>query len=288
MSGLSSVAAPTFAAAVRALLAAAIAAMAAGAFAPPTGAQTAEAVDRSALRVCADPNNLPFSNEKGEGFENRVAELLATELGVPIRYTWFPDSVGFIRSTLNARTCDLVIGTVAGNELLQNTNPYYRSVYSIVYRSESEKAPESIDDPVLQTASIGIVAGTPPATILAQKGLLGHLRSYPLVVDTRFDSPARRLVHDVATGEVDVGIVWGPIAGYFAKQESPPLAVMPLRLAESHLRLDFRITMGVRPNEPVWKRTINGLIRKKQPEITQILLEYGVPLLDEKGEPITH
>jgi quinoprotein dehydrogenase-associated probable ABC transporter substrate-binding protein len=282
------VADPTFAATVRALLAAAVAAMAAGAFAPPAAAQTAEAVDRSALRVCADPNNLPFSNEKGEGFENKIAELLAAELDVPVRYTWFPDSVGFIRSTLNARTCDLVVGTVAGNELLQNTNPYYRSVYSIVYRSDSTKAPESIDDPVLQTASIGIVAGTPPATILAQKGLLGQLRSYPLVVDTRFDSPARRLVHDVAAGEVDVGIVWGPIAGYFAKHESPPLAVMPLRIAESHLRLDFRITMGVRPNEPEWKRKINSLIRKKQPEITQILLEYGVPLLDEKGEPITH
>jgi quinoprotein dehydrogenase-associated probable ABC transporter substrate-binding protein len=265
-----------------------VAAAAAMALAPPAIAQTAEAVDRAALRVCADPNNLPFSNDKGEGFENKIAGLLAAELGVAIRYTWFPDSVGFIRNTLNARACDLIIGTVSGNELLQNTNPYYRSVYSMVYRPGSAKAPASIDDPVLQEASIGIVAGTPPATILAQKGLLGHLRSYPLVVDTRFDSPARRLVHDVATGEVDVGIVWGPIAGFFAKRESPPLAVLPLQVAESHLRLDFRITMGVRYNEPEWKRTINGLIRKKQAEITQILLDYGVPLLDEKGRPITH
>ena len=273
------------AATVRALL---VTAVAAAAFEPPASAQTAEAVDRSALRVCADPNNLPFSNDKGEGFENKIAELLATELDVPIHYTWFPDSVGFIRNTLNARVCDLIIGTVSGNELLQNTNPYYRSVYSLVYRPDSGKAPTSIDDPVLQTASIGIVAGTPPATILAQKGLLGHLHSYPLVVDTRFDSPARRLVHDVATGEVDVGIVWGPIAGYFAKQESPPLAVLPLRVPESRLRLDFRITMGVRHSEPEWKRTINSLIRKKQAEITQILLDYGVPLLDEKGESITH
>jgi quinoprotein dehydrogenase-associated probable ABC transporter substrate-binding protein len=288
MSELWSVAASNFATTCRALLAAAVAVAAAVAFTPPTGAQTAEAVDRSALRVCADPNNLPYSNEKGEGFENKIAELLAAELGVPVRYTWFPDSVGFIRNTLNARTCDLIVGTVSGNELLQNTNPYYRSVYSIVYRPDSAKAPASIDDPVLQTASIGIVAGTPPATILAQKSLLGHLRSYPLVVDTRFDSPARRLVHDVGTGEVDVGVVWGPIAGYFAKQESPPLVVLPLQVAESHLRLDFRITMGVRPNEPEWKRTINSLIRKKQAEITQILLDYGVPLLDDKGQPITH
>jgi quinoprotein dehydrogenase-associated probable ABC transporter substrate-binding protein len=274
-----------FAATVRTLLSAIVAV---ALVAPSARAQTAEAVDRSALRVCADPNNLPFSNDKGEGFENKIAELLAAELGVPLRYTWFPDSVGFIRNTLNARACDLIIGTVSGNDLLQNTNPYYRSVYSIVYRPGGAKAPASIDDPVLKTASIGIVAGTPPATLLAQKGLLGHLRSYPLVVDTRFDSPARRLVHDVATGEVDVGIVWGPIAGYFAKQESPALAVLPLQVAESHLRLDFRITMGVRPNEPEWKRTINSLLRKKQADITQILLDYGVPLLDEKGEPITH
>jgi quinoprotein dehydrogenase-associated probable ABC transporter substrate-binding protein len=278
----------TLVATVRALLAAAFAATAAVALSSPADAQTAEAVDHSALRVCADPNNLPFSNDKGEGFENKIAELLAAELGVPVRYTWFPDSVGFIRNTLNARACDVVIGTVSGNELLQNTNPYYRSVYSLVYRPDSAKAPASIDDPVLQTASIGIVAGTPPATILAQKGLLGHLHSYPLIVDTRFDSPARRLVHDVATGEVDVGVVWGPIAGYFAKQESPPLAVLPLQVAERHLRVDFRITMGVRNNEPEWKRTINSLIRKKQAEITQILLDYGVPLLDEKGQPITH
>jgi quinoprotein dehydrogenase-associated probable ABC transporter substrate-binding protein len=254
----------------------------------PAAAQTAEAVDRSALRVCADPNNLPFSNEKGEGFENKIAELLAAELEVPVRYTWYPDSVGFIRNTLNARKCDLIIGTVSGNDLLQNTNPYYRSIYSLVHRQGDKAAVVSLDDPVLQTASIGIIAGTPPVTILAQKRLLSHLRSYPLVVDTRFESPARKLVNDVAAGEVDIGIVWGPIAGYFAKQSSPPLAVVPLPMEGARIRLDARITMGVRPNEPEWKRKINSLIRKKQPEITQILLDYGVPLLDEKGEPITH
>jgi quinoprotein dehydrogenase-associated probable ABC transporter substrate-binding protein len=254
----------------------------------PAAAQTAEAIDRSALRVCADPNNLPFSNEKGEGFENKIAELLAAELGVPVRYTWYPDSVGFIRNTLSAYKCDLIIGTVSGNDLLQNTNPYYRSIYCLVHRQGDKAAPVSLDDPVLQTASIGIIAGTPPVTILAQKGLLAHIRSYPLVVDTRFDSPARKLVDDVAGGEVDVGIVWGPIAGYFAKQNSPQLVVVPLPMEGTRIRLDSRITMGMRPNEPEWKRTINDLIRKKQKEIDQILLSYGVPLLDEKGQPITH
>jgi quinoprotein dehydrogenase-associated probable ABC transporter substrate-binding protein len=251
-------------------------------------AATAEAVDRSALRVCADPSNLPFSNEKGEGFENKIAELLASELGVPVRYTWYPDTVGFVRNTLRARKCDLIIGTASGSELVQNTNPYYRSAFGLVYRKESSLAITSLDDPTLQSLEIGIIAGTPPATLLAQKGLLGHVHSYQLFVDTRFEHPAQDLVHDVAAGKVDVGIVWGPIAGYFAKQETTPLVVVPLRSEGSPMHLDFRITMGVRPNEPEWKRQVNDLIRKKQPEITRILLDYGVPLLDEQGNPITN
>jgi quinoprotein dehydrogenase-associated probable ABC transporter substrate-binding protein len=253
----------------------------------PAAAQTGETVDHTMLRVCADANNLPFSNDKGEGFENKIAELLAADLGIPVRYTWFPDTIGFIRNTLGARKCDLIIGTAAGNELVQNSNPYYRSTYAFVYRPDVHPV-TSIDDPVLQSASIGIVAGTPPVTLLMQKGLLGHLRSYQLLVDTRFNSPGRDLAHDVATGAVDVGILWGPIAGYFAKQETPPLVVTPLAAQDGPMQIDFRITMGMRPNEPEWKRTINGLIRKKQKEIDQILLSYGVPLLDEKGQPITH
>lgn len=269
----------------RLIAAAALVGIAAGV--APAAAQTAEAVDRTALRVCADPHNLPFSNDQGEGYENKIAELLAAELGVPVRYTWFPDSVGFIRNTLRARKCDIVMGTVAGSDLVQNTNPYYRSAYSIVYRKDGKLAPASLDDPALRAAKIGVVAGTPPVNLLAQRGLLGNLHSYHLVVDTRFESPARQLVHDVAVGDVDVGVLWGPIAGYFAKQESVPLAVVPLAASDHAVKLDFRITMGVRPEEPEWKRKINSLIRKKQKEIDQILLEYNVPLLDENGQPVT-
>jgi quinoprotein dehydrogenase-associated probable ABC transporter substrate-binding protein len=250
-------------------------------------AQTAEAVDRSSLRVCADPNNLPFSNDKGEGFENKIAELLAQELGVPVRYTWYPDSTGFIRNTLRARKCDLVMGTVTANEMLQNTNPYYHSAFSLIYRQKDALAIESLDDPALKTLELGAIANTPPVTLLAQKGLLGKLHGYALMADTRYDHPAQDLVHDVAAGEIDVGILWGPIAGYFAKQESEPLVVVPLRSGDSPIRMDFRITMGVRPNEPEWKRDINNLIRAKQAEINKILLDYGVPLLDEQENPIT-
>ena len=269
----------------RLIAAAALVGIAAGV--APAAAQTAEAVDRTALRVCADPHNLPFSNDQGEGYENKIAELLAAELGVPVRYTWFPDSVGFIRNTLRARKCDIVMGTVAGSDLVQNTNPYYRSAYSIVYRKDGKLAPASLDDPALRAAKIGVVAGTPPVNLLAQRGLLGNLRSYHLVVDTRFESPGRQLVHDVAVGDVDVGVLWGPIAGYFAKQESVPMAVVPLTAPDHAVKLDFRITMGVRPEEPEWKRKINSLIRKKQKEINQILFEYNVPLLDEKGQVLT-
>ena len=236
--------------------------------------------------VCADPSNPPFSTETGEGFENKIAELLAKELGVPVRYTWYPDTMGFIRNTLRARKCDLVMGTTMANELLQNTNPYYRSAYSLVYRTDSNLSISSISDPALKTLKIGAVAATPPINLLAKNGLLKQLRPYHLLVDTRFDDPGRDLVHDVATGALDVGIVWGPIAGYHAKQEDTPLTIMPLNSEAGGPHLDYRITMGVRPNEPEWKREINRLIRKHQPEINRILLDYGVPLLDEQGNPI--
>lgn len=250
-------------------------------------AQTAEAVDRSALRVCADPANLPFSNDKGQGFENKIAELLAADLGVPVRYTWYPDSSGFIRNTLRARKCDIIIGTISGNELLQNTNPYYHSAFALVYRKDAKLAISSLGDDTLRGLKLGAIAGTPPVTLLAQHGLLANLRPYALMVDTRFEHPGENMIHDVAEGLIDVGILWGPMAGYYAKNESAPLEVVPLRTENPAIRLDFRITMGVRFNEPEWKRDINRLIRENQAEINRILLDYGVPLLDEQNNPIT-
>ena len=245
--------------------------------------QTSEAVDRSSLRVCADPANLPFSNQAGEGFENKIAELLAAELGVPVRYTWFPQATGFVRQTLMARRCDLVVGISLGFELLQNTNPYYRSSYALVYRADSGISATSLDDSELKALRLGVVAGTPPSSLLAKYGLLGRVRPYQLVADTRFDHPAKQMIDDVAAGEVDVGVVWGPIAGYYAKGHNPGLLVVPLATRAGEVRMDYRITMGVRFNEPEWKREINGLIKTKQPEINAILAEYGVPLLDDQG-----
>jgi quinoprotein dehydrogenase-associated probable ABC transporter substrate-binding protein len=250
-------------------------------------AARAEAVDRTALRVCADPSNLPFSNNKGEGFENKIAELLAKELGVPVLYTWYPDSTGFIRNTLRARRCDLIVGTISGNDMLQNTNPYYRSAFALVFRRDAGLSLHSLEDEPLKTLKLGAIAGTPPVTLLAQMGLLDNLRPYQLLVDTRFEHPGQDMVHDVAEGVIDVGILWGPIAGYYAGQESVPLEVVALKTENAAIRLDYRITMGVRYNEPEWKRDINNLIRKNQAEINRILLGYGVPLLDEQSNPIT-
>jgi quinoprotein dehydrogenase-associated probable ABC transporter substrate-binding protein len=250
-------------------------------------AATTEVRDRTALRVCADPANVPFSNEAGEGFENKIAELIAAELALPVHYTWFPQATGFIRNTLRARKCDVVIGIALGNELVQNTNPYYRSAYSLVYRADSGLALDSLGDPALKGLRLGVVAGTPPATLMAKYGLLGNVRPYQLFVDTRFDLSGKQMVEDVAKGDLDVAVLWGPIAGYYASRQNPKLQVVPLPSQSGEVKLDYRITMGVRQNELEWKHQLNAIIRKKQSEINAILHAYGVPLLDEQGNAIT-
>jgi quinoprotein dehydrogenase-associated probable ABC transporter substrate-binding protein len=249
-------------------------------------AQTGELVDRDTLRVCADPHNLPFSNQAGEGFENRIAELLAQELGLQLAYTWYPQSVGFVRNTLGAHACDVVIGTVTAGELLQNTNPYYRSSYALVQRADAKIKADALTDPQLADLRIGAVARTPPIDILAQQGLLKNVTPYALVVDTRYDSPGRDMVEDVAAGKIDVGVLWGPIAGYWAKQASVPIEVIPLTGENARARMDFRIAMGLRRNEPEWKQVLNDFIAKHKADIQTILLDYGVPLLDEQGHQI--
>ena len=249
-------------------------------------AQMGELVDRDTLRVCADPNNLPFSNQAGEGFENKIAELLADDLGVDLAYTWHPQAVGFVRNTLGARACDVVMGIVATSELMQNTNPYYRSSYALVQRADADTKVTSLADPTLADLRIGAVARTPPIDVLAQQGLLKNLRPYHLMVDTRYDSPGRDMVEDLAAGEIDVGVLWGPIAGYWAKQQSVPIEVVPLTGENTGARLDFRITMGLRRNEPEWKGILNDFLAEHKTAIQNILLDYGVPLLDEQGHQI--
>src|SRR5712671_594690 len=247
-------------------------------------AQTGELVDRSELKVCADPNNLPFSDEGKDGFENKIAELIGDELGLKVDYAWFPQVIGFVRNTLRAHLCDLVMGTVAGDEVMQTTNPYYFTTYAMLYRSDKGLELDGLQDPRLAGWRLGVVAGTPPADLIARYELMSHTKPYALAVDTRAASPAHEMVQDVVDGTIDVGFLWGPIAGYYRKHDGLPLTLVPLKSEPGAARMDYHIAMGVRANEPEWRRRINAAILKRQGDITAILRDYGVPLLNEQGE----
>ena len=252
--------------------------------APPVLAQTADIVDRSALKVCADPNNLPFSDQKKEGFENRIAEAMGNALGLKVEYTWFPQIIGFVRNTLQVHRCDLVMGTVAGDDIMQTTNPYYFTTYVMLYRSDKGFAFEGVQDPRLASLRLGVVSATPPSDLLVRYDLMAHAKPYALTVDTRAESPTRQMVRDITDGTIDVGFLWGPIAGYYRKHDQLPLTLVPLKEEPGVPRMKYHIAMGVRGNEPEWRRRVNALILKQQPEITAILRDYGVPLLNEQGE----
>jgi len=246
-----------------------------------------ELVDPKVLRVCADPNNLPFSNEKGEGFENKFVELLAQKLDRKLAYVWYPQSVGFVRNTLGAHRCDVIPGFPQGDELVQSTNPYYRTAYAFVVRpGDGLDDLDTLADPRLKTKRIGIVAGTPPATFLAVNGLMEKAKPYPLVVDTRVESSAVAMMADLESREIDVAIMWGPMAGYYAKRANPPMRVTLLTKDAGGPQLAYRIAMGVRPTDQNWKRLLNRLIAENRADIDRLLLGFGVPLLDERDRPI--
>ena len=247
---------------------------------------TREATETDALRICADPASLPFSNQAEQGFENKIASLIAGELKRPLRYYWFPQSVGFVRNTLHLRQCDVISGIPTAQDLVQNTNPYYRSVYVMVYRTGSNIKAVSVGDPALREMKVGVVAGTPPASLLARYGMLERVRPYDLVVDTRFDTPAKRAIEDVAAGEIDMALIWGPIAGYYAKQQKTALTLVPLDNEPPDARMDLHNTMAERHGETEWKRQLNDVLLKLEPKIAAILKEYSVPLLDAAGKPI--
>lgn len=246
-------------------------------------AQTADLVSSTAFRVCADPANLPLSGRETKGFENEIAELLAERLDRPLETTWFPMGPGFIRKTLRAGVCDVVIGYAQGDELVQNTNHYYTSVYVLVTRSDDALAKvETLTDPALQGRRIGIVAGTPPASHVAQNGLMALAKPYPLIVDRRVQDPAGDMLADLQSGAIDAAILWGPIGGPLAKG-NPALSVTPLLQETASPKLFYRITMGVRPSDQDWKRELNSLIRRNEAEIVAILTKAGVPLVNDQG-----
>lgn len=247
-----------------------------------------ELIDPRVFRVCADPSNLPFSNDKQEGFENKLAELIAKKLNKAIAYVWYPGSVGFVRNTLGAHRCDVIMGMPQGGDIAQVTNPYYRTSYALVYKEGNGlDGVNSLTDPRLKDKRLGVVAGTPPASVMAAHGLIAHAKPYPLVIDTRVDSSAQAMVKDVRSGEIDVGVLWGPMAGYYATKSEPKLTVAPLAGSPESRRLVYRIGMAVRPADQEFKRLLNRVIRDSQTEINALLLNYGIPLLDSKDRPIT-
>jgi quinoprotein dehydrogenase-associated probable ABC transporter substrate-binding protein len=246
-----------------------------------------ELVDPKVLRVCADPHNLPFSTEKGEGFENKLAELIADKLGKGLAYAWYPQATGFVRNTLAAHRCDVMMGAPQGDDLVQVTNPYYRTAYALVFkRGNGLDGVETLEDARLKGKHIGVVAGTPPGNNMAANGLMANAKPYPLVIDTRVDSSAAAMMRDVETGNIDAGVLWGPMAGYYALHASSPISVVPLVKETSGPRLAYRIAMGVRFSDQDWKRQLNRLIGENQPAINKLLLSFGVPLLDDNDRPI--
>lgn len=247
-----------------------------------------ELVDPKVLRVCADPNNLPFTNEKMEGFENRLADFLAAKLGKSVSYSYFPMVTGFVRKTLGEFKCDVILGYPQGDELVQNTNAYYRTTYALIYKPGiGLDGVDTLTDPRLKDKRVGIIAGTPPGSIMARNGLMAKAKPYPLMVDTRHESSTQSMIADLKSGEIDVAVLWGPIAGYFVKKSSEPLVLVPLLKEKKSTHMVFRITMGVRATDQEWKRTLNTMLRDNQKQINAILLEFGVPLLDEQDHPIS-
>ncbi len=248
--------------------------------------QSPDLASQTELRVCADPHNLPFSNQAGEGYENKIAALLAHDLKVGLTYTWFPDSQGFVRATLMKHRCDVVMGTVAGADDMATTDAYYHTAYVMMTREADNITTARVDDWKIAGRRFGLIAGTPPTNLVVDHNLMDQTAIYPLVVDTRVDQPGHRMVCDVAAGRVDVGLIWGPIAGYYVHADKLPLRLTLLDPETSKVRLDYHIAIGVRPGDVGFRRRLNGVISKDRAQIMQILRDYNVPLLDEQDHLI--
>ena len=241
--------------------------------------------DARELRVCADPNNLPFSNNRREGFENRIADLIARDMGRAVSYTWWAQRRGFVRNTLNAGDCDLIVGVPASFDLTAVTNPYYRSSYVFVTRRDRNLDIESYDDPILRRLRIGVQlvgddgANPPPVMALGNRGIRGNLKGYSVFGDYRQPNPPARIIDAVASGEVDVAIVWGPLAGYFAKRQRVPLDIKPVspQIDLPFLPQVFDIAMGVRREDKAFRDSLDAILEKEKPAIAAILDAYGIP-----------
>ena len=237
------------------------------------------------LKVCADPNNLPFSNRAGQGFENRLASLLGADLQRPVEYVWWAQRRGFVRNTVGKHACDLWPGVAAGFESLATSRPYYRSSYVFVTRAGDPLAGLTLDDARLKRLKVGVQmvgddgANTPPAHALTRRGIVDNVRGYLVYGDYAHPDPPADIVRAVADRQIDVGLVWGPLAGYFARQSNVPLRVEPVTpwLDANTWPMAFDISVGVRKDDPKLLKAVNGALARRRGEIARVLGDYGVP-----------
>ncbi len=247
---------------------------------------------RPTLRVCADPNNLPYSNDQHQGFENELASLIGKELGRPVAYTWWAQRRGFVRSTLKDSLCDVIMGVPSSLEMVRRTKPYYRSSYVFVTRRDRHLGITSLDDTVLRRLKIGVpmvgddYAATPPAAAMIKRGLARNLVSYSVYGDYSKPNPPARLIDAVRTGDVDVAMAWGPLAGYFARDGDSSLVVTPVtpQIDLPFLPMTFDIAMGVRQGDSTFAAQLDTIIDRRRGSIDSLLARYGVPRLDGKKQ----
>jgi mxaJ protein len=246
--------------------------------------------DRTALRVCSDPNNLPFSNDKQEGFENKIAELIAREMNLKLEYTWWAQRRGFVRETLKSDLCDLIVGMPSSSELALTTAPYYRSTYVFVWRKDRDLKIHSFDDAALHKLRIGVqmigddFANSPPAHALTNRKIVENIKPYSVYGDYSQPNPTARVVEAVAKREVDVAIVWGPTAGFFVKQEHLPLTLVPVapQIDLPYLPFVYDISMGVRRGDDAFRDRLETILENHRAEIDEILDRYGVPRVNTR------
>ena len=248
--------------------------------APPAGAES--------LRVCADPNNLPYTNERGEGFENRIVDLLARDLGMTVDYTWWAQRRGFIRNTLKAGLCDVVAGVPVSLPMLAETRPYYRSTYVFVTLAGRGLDIRGFDDERLRTLRVGVqmigddFSNAPPAHALSRRGIVENVRGYPVYGDYTQPNPTARIVEAVANGDLDVAVVWGPQAGFFAQHQPVQLTLIPVSPSiDGPLRpMIFDIAMGTRHEDGPLRERLDDALKRNAAAIDRILADYGVPRVD--------
>jgi mxaJ protein len=243
------------------------------------------------FRVCADPENMPHSNQKQEGFENKIADLIAKDFGATPRYIWWGQRRGFIRNTMNATLeegrCDIVIGVPEGYDLVRTTKPYYRSTYVFVYPKDKGPQVKSLDDPVLKKVKIGVhllgddYTNPPPVHELSKRGVVGNLVGFSTFYSA--ENPPSSIIDAVASGKIDIAIVWGPAAGYFVKQQRVPLVMVPIPSGKGDLPFEFGMSMGVKPGNDALRIKLEKVIESRHAEITKILNDYNVPLVERKA-----